>query len=129
MRRACAIILACLLLSGHAAGLQVLAWTGMFADNLARMTVTEALDATFNPKPTCRICRAVAVIRADVSQVDAGVQKAPSSIKATPKPDLSVAMDLILPSPVSAHTRYQRSANWRLPPDMGVEPPVPPPQG
>jgi hypothetical protein len=129
MRRICAIILACLLISGHAAGLQVLAWTGMFADNLARMTVTEAFDATFSPKPTCRICRAVAVIQTDLIQVNAGVKKEPATFKATPKPDLSVAIDLVLPSSVPAHTRHQRWADWRLPRDMGEQPPVPPPQG
>jgi hypothetical protein len=128
-RRHLALLMSLLLISGHSAGLQVLAWGGMFVDNLGRMSVAQALQRAVAPATPCRICRVIAVLRTDQNLEDGGRTNAPATMKAIPKPDLSVAMDLILPASAPVHTRRSCLVDWRLPPDVGDQPPVPPPQG
>ena len=66
MRRACAIILACLLLSGHAAGLQLLAWASMFAARVGTApSVSAALVSTVDGSDPCALCHAAADLATD----------------------------------------------------------------
>ena len=54
-------ILALLLISGHTAGLQLVAWSGMFVDRLATApTAMQALVSTVDGTRPCALCRVVA---------------------------------------------------------------------
>jgi hypothetical protein len=67
VRRACSI--ACLFFAGLCAiggvwnGVQVFAWSRMFAGYARELTVSEALRATFDPAKPCELCRAVSKAR------------------------------------------------------------------
>lgn len=53
-------ILALLLVSGHTAGLQLVAWSGMFIDRMSTApTVMQALISTVDGTRPCALCRAV----------------------------------------------------------------------
>jgi hypothetical protein len=66
MRRACAILLACLLLSGHAAGLQLLAWASMFAARVGTApSISAALVSTVDGSDPCALCHAAADLAVD----------------------------------------------------------------
>jgi hypothetical protein len=67
VRRTCSI--ACLFFAGLCAiggiwnGVQVFAWSRMFAGYARELTVGEALRATFDPAKPCELCRAVSKAR------------------------------------------------------------------
>ena len=54
-----ALALALLLLFGHSAGLQVIAWTGMFIGRAPVMGVVAASVSTFGGQAPCGLCKAI----------------------------------------------------------------------
>jgi hypothetical protein len=57
--RRCVVLLVCLSLGMHWALLQGVAWTGMFLSNLNKVSVTEAVEKTFDGEHPCPLCLAV----------------------------------------------------------------------
>lgn len=53
------MLLVCLSLGMHWALLQGVAWTGMFLANLNKVSVTEAVEKTFDGEHPCPLCLAV----------------------------------------------------------------------
>ncbi len=84
--RVVAIILALLLISGHTAGLQVVAWAGMFSDRLATApSAMSALVSTLDGSRPCALCRAVSDLQ-DATDKPTGV------LKVSKKPDSTGAV-------------------------------------
>ena len=128
-RRHLALLLSVLLVSGHVAGLQLLAWGGMFIDNLGRMPVAQALQRALAPESPCRICYAVEELRSDLQDDLGGTTKNPSPKSGVPKPDALRAIACMVPEAPVAHTRRSLPEVWQLPRSWREQPPVPPPQG
>jgi hypothetical protein len=63
-RSVLALILALMLVSGHYAGLQLLAWSGMLAARVQTRTLGDAVRSTFDGSEPCRLCQAVTALEA-----------------------------------------------------------------
>jgi hypothetical protein len=101
---------------------QILAWSRMFAANTGTMSVTAALQETFNPKKACALCKQIAK-----AKESAQGQQMPAPGDST-APKFVLALDVVEP-PVFAHDPGQ----WIASPAMSVcqrtDPvPVPPPR-
>ena len=84
-----ALLLAVMLLSGHAAGLQLVAWSGMLLTRVQSMPVAQAVVSTFDGSDPCRICRVVDVLQGD---------HAPAAPKVDhPAPHLALAEAVVQP--------------------------------
>ena len=96
--RLLALVLAVALISGHAGGLQVLAWASMLATRVPVRGWAPAVQSTFSGQDPCAMCRVILVVHdlASVPGADAGKSTGPgqpvgksgvSEVKAPEKPD------------------------------------------
>ena len=116
-------------MSGHVAGLQLLAWGGMFVDNFGRMPIGLAFQRALAPEAPCRICYAVEELRADLQDGHGGTTKNPALKNGVSKPDALRAVDFKVPEAPVAHTHRPLPEVWQLPRSWREQPPVPPPLG
>lgn len=88
-----ALLLAVVLVSGHAAGLQLVAWTGMAMERAQTMPVVDAIYSALDGSRPCVICTAV-------DALIAGTEKPQTPSPLVAKTDLAPAVDLLLTLPV-----------------------------
>jgi hypothetical protein len=74
--RCAAVLMALALVTGHAAGIQLIAWMGMFADRVQSQPVADAFASTFDGRHPCCLCH-VARELGDAGQATAGGRNAP----------------------------------------------------
>ena len=103
--------------------LQVVAWSRMFASNTGTMSVSAALQETFNPQTACSLCKHVAKAKETAQQQ---LPLPGDSDSAAPK--FVLVLDTVEPSVFA-----RDPGNWIASPSMRVcqrtEPvPVPPPR-
>jgi hypothetical protein len=116
-----ALLLAIMLLSGHAAGLQLVAWSGMLLSRVQTMPVAQALQTTFDGSAPCRICRAVDVLQ---------TTQAPAVPKLDhPAPHLAPGIAVPLPQPAATCRIIAAPDAVRLMPVGSSDVPTPPPRG
>ncbi len=96
--RLIALVLAVALISGHAGGLQVLAWASMLATRAPVRGWAPAVESTFSGQDPCAMCRVILVVHdlATVQAADLGKstglvqptgKSGVSEVKAPEKPD------------------------------------------
>jgi len=56
--------------SSHLAVLQVVAWTGMFVENVQGLTLEEAIERTFDGQHPCSLCHAIEGVSKIASEGD-----------------------------------------------------------
>lgn len=117
-----ALVLAVVLVSGHAAGLQLIAWTGMAIERAQTMSVMDAVCSALDGSRPCTICTAVDVLTASTDK-----PQAPSSIVV--KPDLAPAVDLLFRLPAIEPVALSFVDSMRPLPSWRADVPTPPPQG
>lgn len=120
-----AFILALLLVSGHTAGLQLVAWSGMFVERVSSApTVMQAVASAVDGMRPCALCRAVTALQE--SQQDDN--HLPAALKVTKKPE-SVAMHgQWLPEPTWNFMGVLEVEQRRFADDEVVEVELPPPR-
>ena len=116
------LLLAVVLVSGHAAGLQLIAWTGMAFERAQTMSIADAVRSAFDGSRPCTICKAVDALTATTEK-----PQAPTSIQA--KPDLAPPVDLLLQLPVIEPVALARIDSPRPLRSWRADVPTPPPQG
>ena len=118
--RGLALLLAILLIGGHAAALQVVAWAGMLASRSQTMSWSTAVSSTFSGAAPCRVCRVVSALTTEAPQAAA----AP-----TVKPDLALPSVLAWIMPAPSVTQRCPAAVPALATLWTGDVPTPPPQG
>lgn len=125
MRRALILVLSLLLVGGHTAGLQVVAWSSMFAARVqTARNVGEAFISTIDGSKPCRLCKVVQ----QLDRAGEAPGAMPDSVlKTVKKPQLSepfpvellpvAEAGLCIPAPAVVAFRP------RLPADVEVPPP------
>ncbi len=135
-RRHCALALVLLLTVGHSAGLQTIAWVGMFLEGVQTHRVLAALGSILDgahPCALCKVARSLASAEAEADAAGAGAagtdaHKAP--LKSAPStPQLWLIAEL-LPLPAAAVAASARLLAPLAAPPAGYagEPPTPPPR-
>ena len=114
------LLLAVLLISGHTAGLQVVAWIGMTVERAQTMPFAEALRSSLDGSQPCGICRAVVDLAGEAPQAPTVVQPKPDAVPQD-LPVAVIAPSLLTSLPVPEPLRFLRE--WR------GDVPTPPPQG
>ena len=102
--------------------LQVIAWGGMFAQNLASMPTVSALRRTFSPEGRCRLCRVVSSAKRDIADNATPDTKAPGKFV------VFASEEIELPSP-RIHPWTPEDRDFYPPDHARSRPPVPPPRG
>ena len=116
------LLLAVVLVSGHAAGLQLIAWTGMAIERAQTMSVVDAVRSTFDGSRPCTICKAVDALTAAAEK-----PQAPTSVQA--KPDLAPAVELLVRLPEIEPVALTVIDFQRPLRSWCADVPTPPPQG
>lgn len=126
--RIAAMLLVVLLISGHTAALQVIAWAGMLVDRAPTMSLTSAVRSTFDGTKPCKVCYAVRDLQQfDGQNADRTHRQAPPNKSQWPAPDLAMAMMVELP--VASHTGMVQVSSGASPACSAwiAEVPTPPP--
>lgn len=125
MRRGLIFLLTLLLIGGHTAGLQVVAWSSMFAARVqTSRSVGEAFISTIDGSKPCRICHVVQQLDRDGEKPGA----VPDTVlKVVKKPHLSepllTKLPLIADAGVSIASPTLAAFRPLLPADVEVPPP------
>ena len=123
VQRVLSLFLVLILVGGHVACLQVVAWAGMFANRVQTRTVAEALASTVDGSAPCAMCRAVKALQDDVAvKTPLKVEKAVK--KADGVPTRPGVMEQLL---VVAERGFPDA--MRVPAGWSCAPDVPPPRG
>lgn len=117
-----ALLLAVVLVSGHAAGLQLIAWTGMAIERAQTMSVVDAVCSALDGSRPCTICTAVDALTASTDK-----PQAPTSVVV--KPDLAPAVELLFRLPAIEPVALAFVESVRPLPSWRADVPTPPPQG
>jgi hypothetical protein len=131
-RRCSALAIVILLTIGHSAGMQSIAWVGMFIDRVQTHSIGDALISIIDgsrPCPLCKIARSLAVVEADgVISSGMGDLKAPLKL-APPSPQLwLIAAPILPPLADSTSQGWSWSTTDTLADGYASEPPTPPPR-
>jgi len=118
------------LITGHAAGIQIIAWVSMFVDRVQTETADQALANTFDGEHPCCLCHIAKALADTDSTALAG--KAPSKTPeqiATKKPEMDRVSALLATLDMGPGFRE----SWPRSPDDSVqhrdpEPLTPPPR-
>lgn len=122
-RRFIAFMLAAVLLGGHWAALQSIAWAGMLVARLQVMSVKKAIETTFDGDHPCSMCKAIK--KAKSSEQEQQKQDAtPSDPVRLPQAILASSPHLLQPM----WTRNMRSMEDSDVLTIDLEPTVPPPR-
>ncbi len=118
-------ILALLLVSGHTAGLQLVAWSGMFIERVSTApTLMEAVASAVDGTRPCALCRAVAALQHD-RQDDS---QHPAALKVTKKPEIATVYGRLLPVPALCVVSRLGAEQRRFADDEVLDVELPPPQ-
>ena len=132
-RRCSALAIVMLLTIGHSAGMQSIAWIGMFIDRVQTHSIGDALISIIDgsrPCPLCKIARSLAVVEADgvISSGGKGALKAPLKL-APPSPQLwLIAAPGMPPLADGTSQGWYWSNTDMLADGYASEPPTPPPR-
>lgn len=123
LRRIIAFMLAAVLLGGHWAALQSIAWAGMLAARVQVMSVKKAIETTFDGDHPCPMCKAIKKAKSS----EQGQQKQ----DATPGDTVRLPQAILASSPFMLQPEWKRSArsvddSYAL--SIDLEPTVPPPR-
>jgi hypothetical protein len=128
VRRCGALAIAVLLVVGHAAGMQAIAWMGMFIERVQTQSVGDAIVSTFDGSRPCGLCQAAQAFAAAEAHADQDPGKAPA------KQDPAPALKWMVESPYQAPTGDGPGRPLAAPlcrmPAAGCcrQPPTPPPR-
>jgi hypothetical protein len=132
--RCSALAIVLLLTIGHSAGMQTIAWVGMFIDRVQTHSVGDALISILDgshPCSLCRIARSLAAVEVDAgisSTGGKGAVKAPLKL-APPPPQLWLIDE---PGSPPLADRRAQECHWSntdtLADGYASEPPTPPPR-
>jgi len=133
-RRCSALAIVLLLAIGHSAGMQTIAWVGMFIDRVQTHSVGDALISILDgsrPCPLCKFAHSLAAVEADgvIGCADGkGALKAPLKLAPSSPQLWLIAVPGTLPCADSASGRWHWSTADRLAVGYASEPPTPPPR-
>jgi len=123
-----AVTLACALVSGHTAGLQLIAWAGMLVSRVQTSSVEQAVRSTFDGSDPCHLCLAVSALKAAEGQAD--TDKAPAKpIKKDVTPELMPGLLLSMPVAAIAPPLRRALSDGDIPMSATVALDPPPPRG
>jgi hypothetical protein len=129
-RRCGALAIVLLLTIGHSAGMQTIAWIGMFADRIQTQSVGDAMTSIFDGAHPCALC----TIARSLASIDAhgvlGDQTGKTPLKAPPASHDTWLIDdpCVLPTAGGSSRFRHRTAADALASSASSEPPTPPPR-
>ena len=127
-----ALLLVALLAIGHAAGVQLIAWTCMFASRLPTASVQEALTSTLDGSRPCGLC-VVAKSLATQEEAAPGAGNAAGkqpikTLKIVKSPDWHLGEALLPPPVAGSDVEMVRAAAHAVMAGHELQPPCPPPR-
>jgi hypothetical protein len=129
--RCAVLLLVALLAIGHAAGVQLIAWTCMFASRLPTTTVGQALSSTLDGSRPCGLC-VVAESLATQEQAAPGTGNAGKqpikTVKTAKTPDWHLGEALLAPPLMEGDAELVRAAPAAAMEGHERQPPCPPPR-
>lgn len=98
MKRFLTLTLLLMLIGGHVAGLQLVAWSTMFVERVQYQGFYQAIEETLSGQYACRICKAVVQLQDDAQGNPAGTPKGKQdpSLKIIKKCDSAIVWDALV---------------------------------
>jgi hypothetical protein len=121
-RRTISLLLVALLLNGHWAALQSVAWARMLAERVKTMCVNEAVTSTFDGEHPCAMCVAIQKAKAAERSEEA---RCKAFVESRLLPAVLPSAAKVFPPPILREDLRSEPFSWTAIPQ---EPAVPPPR-